>query len=91
MSSFRSHYVLKVIIYILPGGCALIKMQFEFFKRLQLSQAQNLVYIQLLAQKSLTAQQFIGNGPKNPMHLQKQKMQEKMSAISSMNIELIQL
>lgn len=77
VSSFRSHYVLIVIIYMLPGGCAIIKMQFESFKRLQLSQAQNLVYIQLLARKSLTAQQFISNGPKKPMHSQKQKCEEK--------------
>lgn len=77
VSSFRSHYVLIVIIYMLPGGCAIIKMLFESFKRLQLSQAQNLVYIQLLARKSLTAQQFISNGPKKPMHSQKQKCEEK--------------
>lgn len=77
LASSGSHYLFIVFIHVLPCGCTIIKMQFEFCKRLQLSQAQHLVYIQLLAQKSLTAQQFISNGPKKPVHLQKQKLQQK--------------
>lgn len=79
VSRLRLCYVLIAIIDILPGWYAVIKMQFEYFKGLQLSQAQNLVYIQLLAQKSLTAQQFISNGPKKPMNLQKQEYKKNVS------------
>ena len=67
-------------------------MPFEFFKRLQLSQAQTFgIHPAPGTKKSLTAQQFISKGPQRPMHIQRPEHEEKMSAIRTMNIELTQL
>lgn len=63
------------------AGVLWLKCYLCFFsKRLQLSEAQNLGYIQLLAQKE-SAQQFITNIPEKPIHLQKQKHEGKCQPI----------
>lgn len=67
-------------LYVLLSGCTMIEMPFPPKKRLQLSQAQNLGYIQLLAQKE-SAQQFITNILEKPIHLQKQKHEGKCQPI----------